>query len=166
MENLEHTEKQNYISVHHGYPLMWAPLDMMIFIDKTQPHLDGKYFLPCYLLAGRTSSMERQCQAPADWNRASYRPGWACACSFLQIPITWYLRLDLQYLTEVGLVPGNLALCWRRWFVGENGGECETLTKSQSLKEAELHTFGPSVLGDFSQVALPPDPNSVLEQCP
>lgn len=61
-------------------------------------------------------------------------------------------------------MPGNLALCWRRWFVGENGGDCETLRKSQSLKEAELHTLGSSVLGDFSQVALPPDLNSVLKQ--
>lgn len=63
---------------------------------------------------------------------------------------------------EEGLVtvPGNLRLCWGRWFAEENGRDRETPRKRS---KDSLH-LEPKVHSDFSQVALCPYLASVLEQ--
>lgn len=143
-------------------PFQQSPLLMMIFIDKTQHLLDGKYFLLCHLLACRTSSMERQCQAPADWNRAGYLALAGCVPALS-------LRLN-QLVPETGPViahGGRISHCaWKlKALLGKVVCRREWRRQRDTKeKEQGLLTPGTNVRSDFSQVALCPYLASVLEQ--
>lgn len=141
---------------------MWGPFNIPLsiwwwffFIDKTWHHFEEKYFLLCHLLACRTSSMERQCQAPADWNRASYL-GLAGCVSVLS------LRLN-QLVSETGPVishRGRISHCTWKFKALLEKVVCRREWRRQwdskgKLNEQGLFTPGTSVCNAFSHMALP-----------